>query len=218
MKWELQYVTSWARVRALKLVLSGTRFTMNNNNSSSNNNNNHAAAPIPVGFRFHPTDEELVGYYLHGKVERAQRDQLIQELDLYKIEPWDLHGKLLTEQSTIIDLSQENRYYSLNFVLGSWSIILQLRTLPSTTSIYSQRIVPLGPHQLSILEFEGSSNVFRYTNCIVLVHAWAMFEHCFWINMQKISANMLQSVVHFGLPSTSKRWKVNFGITSEYYQ
>ncbi|XP_024392098.1 NAC domain-containing protein 66 isoform X1 [Physcomitrium patens] len=48
-------------------------------------------APIPVGFRFHPTDEELVGYYLHGKVGRFQRDQLIQELDLYKIEPWDLH-------------------------------------------------------------------------------------------------------------------------------
>jgi len=62
-------------------------------------NNNNAAAPIPVGFRFHPTDEELVGYYLHGKVGRAQRDQLIQELDLYKIEPWDLHGKTLTEQS-----------------------------------------------------------------------------------------------------------------------
>ncbi|XP_024370098.1 NAC domain-containing protein 26 isoform X1 [Physcomitrium patens] len=51
------------------------------------NNNN---APVPVGFRFHPTDEELVGYYLHGKVGRSQRDQLIQELDLYKIEPWDL--------------------------------------------------------------------------------------------------------------------------------
>lgn len=56
------------------------------------NNNNHNT-PIPVGFRFHPTDEELVGYYLRGKVGRAQRDQLIQELDLYKIEPWDLQGK-----------------------------------------------------------------------------------------------------------------------------
>lgn len=54
-------------------------------------NNTNTNSPIPVGFRFHPTDEELVGYYLHGKVERAQRDQLIQELDLYKIEPWDLH-------------------------------------------------------------------------------------------------------------------------------
>lgn len=57
-------------------------------------NSTNNSAPIPVGFRFHPTDEELVGYYLHGKVGRAQRDQLIQELDLYKIEPWDLHGKL----------------------------------------------------------------------------------------------------------------------------
>jgi hypothetical protein len=55
--------------------------------------NSNDSTPIPVGFRFHPTDEELVGYYLHGKVGRSQRDQLIQELDLYKIEPWDLHGK-----------------------------------------------------------------------------------------------------------------------------
>lgn len=53
--------------------------------------NSNSNAPIPVGFRFHPTDEELVGYYLHGKVGRAQRDQFIQELDLYKFEPWDLH-------------------------------------------------------------------------------------------------------------------------------
>lgn len=67
--------------------MPGTSFAMNNGND------NYNAAPIPVGFRFHPTDEELVGYYLHGKVGRAQRDQLIQELDLYKIEPWDLHGK-----------------------------------------------------------------------------------------------------------------------------
>ncbi|XP_024369492.1 NAC domain-containing protein 105 [Physcomitrium patens] len=46
---------------------------------------------VPVGFRFHPTDEELVGYYLPKKVTARKIDlDLIRDLDLYKLEPWDL--------------------------------------------------------------------------------------------------------------------------------
>ncbi len=49
---------------------------------------------VPVGFRFHPTDEELVGYYLPKKVTDRKIDlDLIRDLDLYKLEPWDLQGK-----------------------------------------------------------------------------------------------------------------------------
>ncbi|KAG0579356.1 hypothetical protein M758_4G093600 [Ceratodon purpureus] len=48
-------------------------------------------AKVPVGFRFHPTDEELVGYYLPKKVGAMKIDlDLIRDLDLYKLEPWDL--------------------------------------------------------------------------------------------------------------------------------
>lgn len=43
------------------------------------------------GFRFHPTDEELVGFYLRRKVEGKQLSvELIKQLDIYKFEPWDL--------------------------------------------------------------------------------------------------------------------------------
>ncbi|KAL9386833.1 hypothetical protein Peur_019957 [Populus x canadensis] len=43
------------------------------------------------GFRFHPTDEELVGFYLKRKVEkRLIRIDLIKHIDVYKYEPWDL--------------------------------------------------------------------------------------------------------------------------------
>lgn len=49
---------------------------------------------VPVGFRFHPTDEELVGYYLPKKVTARKIDlDLIRDLDLYKLEPWDLQGQ-----------------------------------------------------------------------------------------------------------------------------
>jgi hypothetical protein len=48
---------------------------------------------VPPGFRFHPTDEELVDYYLRKKVLSKKIDlDVIKDVDLYKIEPWDLQG------------------------------------------------------------------------------------------------------------------------------
>lgn len=48
---------------------------------------------VPPGFRFHPTDEELVGYYLRKKVASQKIDlDVIRDIDLYRIEPWDLQG------------------------------------------------------------------------------------------------------------------------------
>lgn len=48
---------------------------------------------VPPGFRFHPTDEELVDYYLRKKVASKRIDlDVIKDIDLYKIEPWDLQG------------------------------------------------------------------------------------------------------------------------------
>ncbi|XP_050226768.1 transcription factor JUNGBRUNNEN 1-like [Mercurialis annua] len=43
------------------------------------------------GFRFHPTDEELVGFYLRRKVEQKPITlQLIKQIDIYKYDPWEL--------------------------------------------------------------------------------------------------------------------------------
>ncbi|WOL10710.1 NAC domain-containing protein [Canna indica] len=49
---------------------------------------------LPPGFRFHPTDEELIVYYLKRKINRRQIElEVIPEVDLYKCEPWDLPEK-----------------------------------------------------------------------------------------------------------------------------
>lgn len=49
---------------------------------------------VPPGFRFHPTEEELVDYYLRKKVASKKIDlDVIKDVDLYKIEPWDLQGE-----------------------------------------------------------------------------------------------------------------------------
>ncbi|KAL2499943.1 NAC (No Apical Meristem) domain transcriptional regulator superfamily protein [Abeliophyllum distichum] len=43
------------------------------------------------GFRFHPTDEELVGFYLKRKLQhRTLPIELIKQVDIYKYDPWDL--------------------------------------------------------------------------------------------------------------------------------
>ncbi|KAK1440807.1 hypothetical protein QVD17_06639 [Tagetes erecta] len=43
------------------------------------------------GFRFHPTDEELVGFYLKKKIQqRVLPIELIKQVDIYKYDPWDL--------------------------------------------------------------------------------------------------------------------------------
>ncbi|XP_074587742.1 putative NAC domain-containing protein 94 [Curcuma longa] len=49
------------------------------------------------GFRFHPTDEELVGFYLRRKVEKKRLSiEIIKEMDIYKHEPWDLPKMMTT--------------------------------------------------------------------------------------------------------------------------
>ncbi|CAA0818531.1 Transcription factor JUNGBRUNNEN 1 [Striga hermonthica] len=47
-------------------------------------------AQLP-GFRFYPTDEELVGFYLKRKIEKRPISiELIKQADIYKYDPWDL--------------------------------------------------------------------------------------------------------------------------------
>ncbi|KAK3031329.1 hypothetical protein RJ639_035235 [Escallonia herrerae] len=70
--------------------------TMNqDDNSSSSNPHNkddqHDHDMVMPGFRFHPTEEELVEFYLRRKVEGKRFNvELITFLDLYRYDPWEL--------------------------------------------------------------------------------------------------------------------------------
>ncbi|KAJ4950318.1 hypothetical protein NE237_027150 [Protea cynaroides] len=51
---------------------------------------------LPPGFRFYPTDEELVVHFLHRKASLLPcHPDLIPDLDLYPYNPWELDGKAL---------------------------------------------------------------------------------------------------------------------------
>ncbi|KAH7840649.1 hypothetical protein Vadar_019727 [Vaccinium darrowii] len=53
-----------------------------------------SSGSLAPGFRFHPTDEELVSYYLKRKVcGKPFRFDAISDVDVYKAEPWDLPGR-----------------------------------------------------------------------------------------------------------------------------
>ena len=48
---------------------------------------------LPPGFRFHPTDEELVVHYLCRKMAcLCLPAPIIVDIDLYKHNPWELPG------------------------------------------------------------------------------------------------------------------------------
>ncbi|XP_071733315.1 protein BEARSKIN1-like [Rutidosis leptorrhynchoides] len=70
---------------------------------------------VPPGFRFHPTDEELLHYYLKKKISFQKFDMdVIREVDLNKVEPWDLQERCnigSTPQNEWYFFSHKDRKY-----------------------------------------------------------------------------------------------------------
>ncbi|MCD7471098.1 hypothetical protein HAX54_011382 [Datura stramonium] len=65
--------------------------------SKSDDDDEEIKEMILPGFRFHPTDEELVGFYLRRKVENKRtKIDLIKEVDICKHDPWDLPKMMST--------------------------------------------------------------------------------------------------------------------------
>ncbi|XP_058194426.1 protein BEARSKIN2 [Rhododendron vialii] len=81
----------------------------------ASSSSNGGGGGVPPGFRFHPTDEELLHYYLKKKVSFEKFEmEVIREVDLNKIEPWDLQERCRigsTPQNEWYFFSHKDRKY-----------------------------------------------------------------------------------------------------------
>ncbi|QCD87036.1 hypothetical protein DEO72_LG3g1567 [Vigna unguiculata] len=67
---------------------------------------------LPPGFRFHPTDEELVVHYLKKKVDSVPLPvSIIADVDLYKFDPWELPAKASFGEEEWYFFSPRDRKY-----------------------------------------------------------------------------------------------------------
>ncbi|GMN50863.1 hypothetical protein TIFTF001_020017 [Ficus carica] len=83
---------------------------MESTDSSSGSHSQHPQ--LPPGFRFHPTDEELVVHYLKRKAASVPLPvTIIAEVDLYKFDPWELPSKASFGEQEWYFFSPRDRKY-----------------------------------------------------------------------------------------------------------
>ncbi|XP_047313331.1 NAC domain-containing protein 87-like [Impatiens glandulifera] len=67
---------------------------------------------LPPGYRFHPTDDEIINYYLTHKITNPSFiARAIAEVDLNKCEPWDLPEKAKMGEKEWYFFCQRDRKY-----------------------------------------------------------------------------------------------------------
>jgi len=75
-------------------------------------NKGNGALELPAGFRFHPTDDELVTHYLCRKCGGLPISvPIIAEIDLYKFDPWQLPEMALYGEKEWYFFSPRDRKY-----------------------------------------------------------------------------------------------------------
>ncbi|KAI3822751.1 hypothetical protein L1987_10348 [Smallanthus sonchifolius] len=76
------------------------------------NDGDDALIGLPPGFRFHPTDEEIITHYLTSRVvNRNFTASAIGDVDLNRCEPWDLHKKAKMGEKEWYFFCQRDRKY-----------------------------------------------------------------------------------------------------------
>ncbi|CAJ2632625.1 NAC domain-containing protein [Trifolium pratense] len=74
--------------------------------------NPHSEIQLPPGFRFHPSDAELIVHYLRNKVNSSPLPaSFIAEIDLYKYNPWELPSKALFGEEEWYFFTPRDRKY-----------------------------------------------------------------------------------------------------------
>ena len=86
---------------------------------------------LPPGFRFHPSDEELITFYLMNTINDATfTGRAIADVDLNKCEPWELPGKYIL-------LFQSNPCFQFMYHMHKFDLFLYIQCFEVCAAVSS---------------------------------------------------------------------------------
>ncbi|XP_061361249.1 protein CUP-SHAPED COTYLEDON 2-like [Gastrolobium bilobum] len=139
------------------------------NHHFDNTHNNDAH--LPPGFRFHPTDEELITYYLLKKVlDSTFTGRAIAEVDLNKCEPWELPEKAKMGEKEWYFFSLRDRKYPTGLRTNRATEAGYWKATGKDREIYSSKTCSLVGMKKTLVFYRGRAPRGEKSN-------WVMHEY-----------------------------------------
>nr|UFO69261.1 CUC2 protein [Liriodendron chinense] len=130
-----------------------------------------AETQLPPGFRFHPTDEELITYYLMKKVlDSSFTGRAIAEVDLNKCEPWQLPEKAKMGEKEWYFFSLRDRKYPTGLRTNRATEAGYWKATGKDREIYSSRTGSLVGMKKTLVFYKGRAPKGEKSN-------WVMHEY-----------------------------------------
>ncbi|KAH7512587.1 hypothetical protein FEM48_Zijuj12G0106400 [Ziziphus jujuba var. spinosa] len=128
-------------------------------------------AHLPPGFRFHPTDEELITYYLLKKVlDSSFTGRAIAEVDLNKCEPWELPEKAKMGEKEWYFFSLRDRKYPTGLRTNRATEAGYWKATGKDREIYSSKTCSLVGMKKTLVFYRGRAPKGEKSN-------WVMHEY-----------------------------------------
>ncbi|THU52857.1 hypothetical protein C4D60_Mb10t08330 [Musa balbisiana] len=128
-------------------------------------------AQLPPGFRFHPTDEELITYYLLKKVlDSSFTGRAIAEIDLNKCEPWELPEKAKMGEKEWYFFSLRDRKYPTGLRTNRATDAGYWKATGKDREIYSSKTMSLVGMKKTLVFYKGRAPKGEKSN-------WVMHEY-----------------------------------------
>ncbi|CAA2955008.1 CUP-SHAPED COTYLEDON 2-like [Olea europaea subsp. europaea] len=126
---------------------------------------------LPPGFRFHPTDEELITYYLLKKVlDCSFTSRALAEVDLNKCEPWQLPGKAKMGEKEWYFFSLRDRKYPTGLRTNRATEAGYWKATGKDREIYSSKTCSLVGMKKTLVFYRGRAPKGEKSN-------WVMHEY-----------------------------------------
>ncbi|GMJ10170.1 CUP-SHAPED COTYLEDON 2, Arabidopsis NAC domain containing protein 98 [Hibiscus trionum] len=131
----------------------------------------NSSTHLPPGFRFHPTDEELITYYLLKKVlDGSFTGRAIAEVDLNKCEPWELPEKAKMGEKEWYFFSLRDRKYPTGLRTNRATEAGYWKATGKDREIYSSKTCALVGMKKTLVFYRGRAPKGEKSN-------WVMHEY-----------------------------------------